>query len=279
MRFFRKSLIIILLLTTIIACHRKPSVVVSVYDKSLTVEDLQNMLPAYSDAEDSALVTQQFINAWIEQQVMYHEAKTKLSVKEMDFSKEIEDYTQMLAIHTYENKYVNAKITRASISEEEIENYYKSHLSDFQLKQNIIKVNFVKFPIDHPQIEPSKNLLFKQRSQAEDAKLEQLVNQYAYNFYLKNNWLLFEDIIKEIPIRNYSEEQFSAQKRHLVMNDSTYTYLVNIIDFKVSEGISPLSMVKEKIIDILLQQKRMSALKDLRSKAMGKAKNKGEILY
>ncbi len=63
------------------------------------------------------------------------------------------------------------------------------------------------------------------------------------------------------------------------MNDSTYTYLVNIIDFKVSEGISPLSMVKEKIIDILLQQKRMSALKDLRSKAMEKAKNKGEILY
>ena len=66
----------------------------------------------------------------------------------MDFSKEIEDYTQMLAIHTYENKYVNAKITRASISEEEIENYYKSHLSDFQLKQDEFVVDKINRPLE-----------------------------------------------------------------------------------------------------------------------------------
>lgn len=278
MRTLKFTLSFLIILFTAIACRESNKIIVSAYDEVLTIDDLQDMLPAYND-KDSAEITQLIIEKWIEQQALYHEAQKALSLKDKKFEKEINAYKQALIIHRFENKYIEQHINKDMISQEEINNYYQQHQEEFQLKQNVIKVNYIKLPLKCNEIETSKKLLFKTRTENENIKLDKICGQYAINSYLQDNWLLFDDILKEIPIKNYTLSQFNSQDRQLEIKDSLFAYLINVIDFRISEGISPLSIVQDKIINILIQQKQKEALLHLREQAVEKAKINGEILY
>ena len=278
MRTLKFTLSFLIILFTAIACRESNKIIVSAYDEVLTIDDLQDMLPAYND-KDSAEITQLIIEKWIEQQALYHEAQKALSLKDKKFEKEINAYKQALIIHRFENKYIEQHINKDMISQEEINNYYQQHQEQFQLKQNVIKVNYIKLPLKCNEIETSKKLLFKTRTENENIKLDKICGQYAINSYLQDNWLLFDDILKEIPIKNYTLSQFNSQDRQLEIKDSLYVYLINVMDFRISEGISPLSIVQDKIINSLVQQKQKEALQHLREQAVEKAKNNGEILY
>ncbi|MDR1878905.1 MAG: hypothetical protein LBQ64_05005, partial [Bacteroidales bacterium] len=56
-------------------------------------------------------------------------------------------------------------------------------------------------------------------------------------------------------------------------------YLIRILDFKMNEGYSPLSIEKESIVRRILQQRRVKILLSLRENAVVKARETGEILY
>ena len=99
------------------------------------------------------------------------------------------------------------------------------------------------------------------------------------NFYLQNQWILYDDVLKELPLKDYTKERFQNKETDLTLNDSDYLYLVKIIDYKTSENIAPLSIVQNQIIDLLLKEKQIIALEQLHKKALDKAKNNGEIIY
>ena len=108
---------------------------------------------------------------------------------------------QTLLIFAYENKKVEELLDK-EVPENEIETYYQAHKSDFEMRKNIVKVNYVKLPLTLNQNQTIKKLLFKEnRSSQEQKKMEDLCIKYAENMYLEYDWLLFDDILKEIPIK------------------------------------------------------------------------------
>ncbi|MBP5413329.1 MAG: hypothetical protein J6Y47_08765 [Bacteroidales bacterium] len=275
---FRLSALIFGVVLTCIACHRSDPVVVRVYDKELSLSRLQAMLPAYN-TDDSITLSQQHIQAWIQEQVLLHEAERSLSSQEQDFKEELNAYRTALMIHAYENKYLASHVTKDLISNEEIEAYYRTHPQQFLLQQNAIKLHFIKFNANAGNIEKVKKLFFKTRTAQEEQTLENICVNDAENFYLQNQWILFDDVLKELPLKDYTKERFQNKETDLTLNDSDYLYLVKIIDYKTSENIAPLSIVQNQIIDLLLQEKQIIALEQLHKKALDKAKNNGEIIY
>lgn len=270
--------LISILIATCCACKHSDTIVVRVYDKELSLSQLQAMLPMYSN-NDSIALTQQHIQAWIQEQVMLHEAERYLTPQEMNFDDEIEAYRTALTIHAFENKYLNNHASKDMISQEEILAYYQSHPDRFMLTQNAIKLHFIKFSANAPNIEKAQKLFFKHRSAQEEKQMENICMNNAENYYMQNQWLLYEDILKEIPLTNYNEAKFQNEETELVLNDSDYVYMVKILDFKTKETIAPLSIVQNNITDILLKEKQINILNQLRTKAMEKAQKNGEILY
>ncbi|MDR2410213.1 MAG: hypothetical protein LBE13_19175 [Bacteroidales bacterium] len=259
------------------SCTRQEKdVIAQVYDHVLTVDDLQEMIPVFDKTVDSVLVRQQYIDTWVLQKVLLHEAEKNLSRKEKDFDKEIEEYKQSLTIHAYENKQIN-KLMDNTVSDKEISQYYEMHKSNFKLRQPVVKINYLKFPLGSQQINTAKKLLFSPNRTEQDLnKLKDIIANHANNAYLLDDWLLFDDILKEIPMDK--EKQSFEKNQTLEITDSLNVYLIKILDFKINEGYSPLNIERENIIKSILYQRRVVLLNSLREERVNKARETGEIL-
>jgi hypothetical protein len=276
MKFYFVAIISCFLLC--MSCSRsKDKVVARVYDEKLSTNDLQTMLPVFEEDADSISIQSYYVDAWILKKTLVHEAKENLSRKEQNFDKELKDYYETLLVFAYENKKVEELLNK-QVSDKEIIDYYNAHEADFQMKKNIVKVNYVKFPLGFQQIETAKNLLFKDKRPAqEQTKLNNLCLKNAENMYMENDWLLFDDILKEIPINAYNQEQFLQKNRYIELSDTSSIYLVNIIDFKINENYSPLEMEKENIKNIILDHRRQILVKQIRTNALKKAQDEHEV--
>lgn len=150
------------------------------------------------------------------------------------------------------------------VSDEEIGKYYEENKENFELKDNIIKVVYVKVRKNAPKVERVKTWY---RSEAVNDKdeLSTYCLQYADNFYLDDNtWLLFDDILKEIPIKLYDKEAFLQNNRHIETQDSTFYYFVNIRGFMMRKSISPLSFERENVRNILLNKRKVELIRQMR---------------
>lgn len=257
-----------------VACNhsKKDILVASVYDEKLMLSDLQAMLPNFNAEGDSITIHSYLIDMWVQKQVLVHEAERYLSHQEQNFEKELKDYHQSLLVFAYENKKVEELLDK-DVSEAEIRKYYEGHKSEFEMKKNIVKVNYIKFPLDFSQLDEAKRLLCSDnRSVQEQKKLDNFCIKHAENMYMENDWLLFDDILKEIPINTYNQEQYLQKNRNIELRDTTNVYLVKINDFKINEAYSPLSIEKENIKEMILNQRRQELVKKIRMDALQKAK-------
>ena len=104
-------------------------IVAAVYDKVLYQSDLQSVVYEGISRSDSIVRTKAFIDNWIRQQLLLHQAEASLEKSELDFSKQMEDYRNSLIIYKYETRYIEKNLDTV-VSEMEITRYIeKNNLS------------------------------------------------------------------------------------------------------------------------------------------------------
>ena len=191
----------------------------------------------------------------------------------------VEDYRKSLITYEYESELVNQKLDTI-VSDEEIGVYYEENKTNFELKDNIIKVIYVKVRKKAPKAEKVKDWYKSNETKDKDA-LASYCHQYAENFYLdENNWLLFDDVLKEIPIKLYDKEQFLQNNRTIETQDSTFLYFVNIKGFMTKNSASPLSFEKDNIRNIILNKRKVNLIKKMREDIYNEAvQNKSFEIY
>lgn len=237
-----------------------PEVVAKVFDKVLYLDDIKGIFPKGLSKEDSILYAKNYIDNWIRKNLTLHYAEKNLSEDQKNFDKMIEDYRNSLLTFNYEKELVRQKLD-TFVDENQINKYYNEHQNDFLLKFNIIKVIYVKLPENAPDLRNVKKWM--QSSDEKDwNKLDNYCKQNAINYYLdRESWLLFDDLIKEIPIKTYDQESYLQNHRFIEIQDSTSNYLLNIIGFKIKEQISPLSFEHDNIRQIILNKRKMELIR------------------
>jgi len=267
----------IVFLLFVASCGQKSNEIplAKVGSKYLYISDIRNIVPASISEADSISYVKNYIQDWVQQQVLSHYADEELNSKEKKFEQQIENYQRSLLIFSYENKYVRSHID-SIIKVKDIQNYYDTHKSDFELKSNIVKVNYVKLSKGHPFTNKIKQMLFSDKPNKK--KIEQICQQNAENYFLDDNaWLMFEDILKEIPINTYNQEQFLQNNREIEIEDSSYVYIVKFKDFKIKDELSPITYEKENIQNIILNKRKMDLIEKLNKESLTKAKSEGLI--
>ncbi len=247
-------------------CNSKKDDVIlaTAFDFKLYLSDIKGIVPEGSSKTDSISIVKNFINNWIHNKVVLQKADKNLNSDQKDFAKQIEDYKNSLIIYSYESKLIN-QLLDTTVSSDEIEKYYNTNSDNFLLKDNIIKVNYAKLELNSPLKAKIKNLLFSKKDDG-DAKsqLVELCSKYAVNFYLDDDaWLLFDDLLKEIPIETYDKEAFLKSNRTIETKDDNFTYLINIKDFKIRESVSPLSFEKENIRNIIINKRKLELIQKM----------------
>jgi hypothetical protein len=272
----KKSLIILLIAATSCSTFFKKKserVLARVYDDYLYESDIKGIVTPGTPARDSLVITRSYIDNWIRQRLILQQAGKNLAKEQLDFTRQLEDYKNSLTIYAYENALVRQKLDTL-VTDEETQNYYDANQQNFQLKDNIVQVQYVKLPLKSPFARQVKKLL-NSDGQEERSRLADLCEKEAADYFLDDqNWLLFNDLLRQIPIKTYNQEDFLKNHRDLEYQDSSYLYLVRFRDFKIKESISPLSFEKQRIREIILNKRRIEMINRMQDDLYDNARKK-----
>ena len=266
------------------SCHRPGAgtggtVAVRVEDAVLYKEEIEAQIPKGTLSQDSAHIAEKIINDWTLQQVMLKKAKEN-AVSAAAFEKQIEEYKNSLILYDYQNRVLSQRLDTA-VSAEEIAAYYQQNMSQFYLKSNIVRVRFVKLRKDHRLADKIKKAVFTAALSDEDMlQLAKWCRQAADNYYLEEDqWLYFNDLLREVPIQTYNQEDFLKNNRNIEISAGDAVYYVRIVDFKVRDMVSPLNFETERIRQILLNHRRQVFLQTMQQDLMREAEENHWIKY
>ncbi len=274
--------VIIFFLIALFACNRKPAkdqnrkALARVNDSYLYEDAVNALVPYSSSSNDSLEFIKKYTNNWIHEELLLQQAENNLTDDKKNVEKQLENYRNSLITFAYEKELVSQKLD-TTVTEGEIEEYYSSNKDNFELKDNIIRVIYVKVNKTAPDI---KNLeaWYKSDSPKDKELLASYCYQFAANFYLDDStWLFFDDLLKEIPINTYNKELFLQNNRLVEVSDSTYNYFVNIKGFKIRNSLSPISLERENIKNIILNRRKIQLIAKMKEDIYTEAMNTKKI--
>jgi len=256
---------------------KKEKPLARVYDDYLYPSDLKDVIPSKTSKQDSIAFLDNYINSWVRNRLELKIAEKNLSTEQKNFEKQLTEYRNSLIIYTYESELTRQK-PNAEITDEAITNYYNKNKENFLLKDNIVKVTYVKTRLKVASLNKIK-ALYKSQNEKDLLKLKEICDKEAVNYFIDDVWLVFTDLTKEIPIKTYNQEEFLKNNRLIEMQDSLYNYFLNIRAYKIKESVSPLSMEKENIKNILTNTQKIELIKKNQDEIYNDAvkKNRFEI--
>lgn len=266
----------------IVSCSRKNDkdsnreVIARANNAFLYLDNIKDIVPHGTSSKDSLERLKKYIDNWVREALVIQKAEDNLTDEQKNVEKQLQDYRNSLITYAYEKELVKQKLD-TTIENQEIEQYYNNNRNNFELKDNIIKVVYVKVNKKAPGINKLQKW-YKSDNLKDKELLAGYCHQFAENFYLDDNsWLLFDDLLKEIPIQTYNKELFLQNNRFVEVSDSTNSYFLNIKGFKIRNSLSPLSFEKENIKNIILNKRKLQLITKMKEDIYNDAANNKKI--
>lgn len=254
----------------------KDPVLARVFDTELKKSEAIKALKGTYDAEDSVRVFLEFTESWIREQSLIHKAKLELTNFEKNKADLIIKYYNDLLVYEFQEKVLQQRLDTA-VSGAELTDYYQKNQQNFELKENILRLHFAKIPDPLP----NGDKLWKKFVNGDPRDLDairQLVERTGGNYFNDDSlWLTFNDILKEIPIVTYNQENYLNNNQFIKLVDNGYTYFVRILEFKVKNNISPLEFEKPRIRNIILNKRKTELLKLIEDEIVKEAYSEGKV--
>lgn len=270
------------LLIVLFACNTKTTkdenrkALARVNTSYLYEDDIKDVVPYGTSEKDSLDLVKKYIDNWVRETLVIQKAESNLTEDQKDVEKQLQDYRNSLITFAYEKELVNQKLDTV-ITDAEIEEYYNNNKANFELKDNIIRVVYIKVNKTAPDMKKLQNW-YKSDDPKDKELLTSYCHQFAANFYLDDNsWLFFDDLLKEIPIQTYNKELFLQNNRLVEVSDSVYNYFVNIKGFQIRNSISPISFEKENIRNIILNKRKLQLIAKMKEDVYTDAVNNSKF--
>ena len=269
-------LIVPLLLLLLSSCHRHEDKVMAqvYYHKLYESEVLKNMPTGLSPADSIALVND-FIDNWVREQLILHEAEKRLSPREKNFDRQLEEYRNNLLINTYFNKIIS-DTSALNITDKELEAFMRSFDKRYTIEKEIVKVNYVKLPKKSPLKEVVKGILFDKERRVEEKEPLMVLLGDSIEYLLDDDaWLYLDDIQNEVSF-DFSEEDV-AQHKCIEKEIGDYLYLLVILDYKNQRSVSETNEEKAAARMMLLNQRKQQIIQQHVDQLYEKALKSGSV--
>lgn len=227
---------------------------------------------------DSAQVVDTYVRKWIDQEILMQAAKKEASVPSKRIERKVEEYRKEL----YTHELMKARVEEAldtTVSEAEIRAFYDAHKDDFQLNDYLVKVLYLKVPLDAPDIDQIGSA-YKLKREEDQETVELFAKMYASNFYYDvDNWIYFDDILKEIPLQDINKDRFILKRSKIRFEENGFYYFLNIIDYKLKNSISPLNFERQNIKTRILNMRMKELRETIENEIIKSAYDSGQVQY
>lgn len=228
---------------------------------------------------DSVYNARKFIESWALESLFYQEAVDNLSAAEMNVDELVENYRRSLLNFAYQSRLIETNLDTV-VTGEEIQAYYDENRDNFILKENIVKVHYIKIPVLAPGLEKIRKLVGSDKPRDRE-QLNTLCLQNAENFFVDDStWLFVDDVRKEIPQLREDPDYSLVPGRVLEFTDEDYYYYLKVTDIKIKNALSPLNFEKANIRKYILNRRKTQLISDYKRSLLEKAKTqKSFVIY
>jgi hypothetical protein len=281
---YQKSLFFFFILSVAFAsCNKikktndeKP--VARVFDQYLYPSDIDQRIPDGVSVDDSIRISRKLVEEWVREKLLLNRAEQNLSEEQKNVQKQLEEYRSSLLTFKYKQKLLSQNLDTI-VSDQELQSFYSMNSSNYILDGDVVKVNYVKVPLNSPQINDVRR--WYRSDQPEDLdKLEKYCVSYASNYMINGeHWLRFTNIIETTPLKIDNPKVYLNYNKNIEITDSSFYYFIHIID-RVQEGqVSPLDLVKDDIASVIINKRKIAFIEELENSVYndGRSKNKVEI--
>jgi hypothetical protein len=283
-RFYSSTALILTLVVVLLGCdliqrkrddatNRNP--VARVLDKYLYPEELEGIASPDMTKEDSAARIQAYVNSWIRKQLLISEARKNININEAEVERKVLEYRYSLVAYEYQNFYIQ-KYLADTVSDKEIQEYYKTHQDNFILKKNIVRATYIKVPKGAPRTNRIKEWIYSAKpKEKEELKSYCLSFSSAYRL-ADSTWVEFDKLAYNSPLAGIPNKiAFLQYTPYYETTDNDFLYYLKVDEYKIEDQVSPIEFVRNDIKNIILNKRKVELASKLEDEVYDQAvKNK-----
>jgi hypothetical protein len=226
-------------------------------------DELAGIVSPGTSPEDSVIRVESYLNAWVRKQLLIQEAAKKIDINEAEVARKILDYRYSIIAYEYQSYYIKQNLDTI-IADSEIANYYKDHIDNFILKQNIVQATFVKVPKNAPKTEKIKELILSARDK-EKQELKSYCLSFSAAYHISDStWMIFDELVQSSPLAEIPNKiQFLKANPYYETSDESFLYFFKAEQYRISDNVSPLEFVRDEIRNIILNKRKIELAKKL----------------
>jgi hypothetical protein len=254
-----------------------PELLAELGGEKLYKEDLRDRLPAAGSMEpaDSAGYVDLLIHSWAKNILLVQAAEFNLKTELQDFEALVKQYRNDLLKHAYIDRYVSQHLD-TNIREEEIQAYYQENLENFELKESIIKANYMAAPVSAQKIDQAKQWFKGEKSAGKFLDWAEVFATKQSN-YSDSLWIPMDDFLKEIPLESNNPYVYLNRNSKFTCEDTTLVYFVEVKALRFEDTHSPLEYVSERIRKVLLNKRRIELISRIEENIIDDAIEEGTL--
>ncbi|MEM7373463.1 MAG: hypothetical protein AAF587_32855 [Bacteroidota bacterium] len=241
-------------------------------------EDLNHFLSDSLKGEDSVRFARQFIRQWLRGEAIDEEAKREITGLEAKIAPQLENYKQSLIEHHYTQWLIEQNEDKFAVAEADIENYYNKFHENFISRSAYYQYFYLKTP--KPNQFKVANLMRSPEPEKIDELIEWAVDN-ATEYKLDSSYVGETEISRLSPgfyfgnIRRASRTTLYPYQHQ--EGDTTYYDFYRLMDVIKEGDLLPLSLCRDRIINIIRNQRKNALIEQTKSKLLQKAEDAQKI--
>lgn len=250
---------------------------VQVGNTFLYLEEMQQQLPYGLSGGDSIKFVQEFVQKWVEEQVLYEKAEHNVRGDE-SIERMVNDYRRTLVMNNYERRLLQQKVSE-ELPEEELLQYYENNKQLFILEESVVKGVFIKVPLNSPGLKDLK----KWYKDSSDEALEQMEG-YAFRHaviyeYFYEHWLPISELEGKVVINLAELSDDFDKQRDIEAKDDEFCYLLHIEEYVAKGEVKPYDLARHEIVDLLANYRKVELMNKVKQDLYNESVEKGRIKY
>lgn len=240
---------------------RQNQLIARVDNNYLYVSDIDNLNLRFSSVSDSIIKTQNFINTWAKNLLLYNKSLLNITNEnKKSLDKLLDQYKLDLYNSNYKSSIIKSKIDTL-ITKSQLNEYYEMNNSIFLLKESLYRYRLIEFPKNNiDRIEITKR--FIRNSDLDKIFLDSLSFQFSNSFQNDNTWYTKKVLLKNLSFLT-SKDLLNIKKSQIFeVEDTIQVYLLKIEDYLSKDEIAPMSSIENTIRNIVFNQRKLEFLKN-----------------
>ncbi len=252
------------------ACERNTQshpdeLLAAIGDNKLFLSEI--IIPSGLSESDSIAFLKRRINDWIIRQAYYQKALENLDDSDGKIARMVQEYKVTLYIHKYKQLLLRQKVDSV-VSPNEVSEYYSKFSDQFLLKQPYVKAFVIIVPASHTKQAELLKLL-NNYDEKNIGDLKDICYQNVRYFNLENKWRAWSTVMNEAGVTTSQIAPRNISKGRVFEFPQNETIaLIKVIDYIPANSISPIEIVYDDIVNLVLHKRREKFLQKLENEML-----------